>query len=234
MNVFYCLSLCFVIATNVGLLLGNELTTGLCVILAVYCVELMSDGGAILGGLQANPAWNKYFGRPQGVRLGLYTAAYFLPSVVTSYFGDYISGKYGRRWAVIIGMSFMLAGALVNSFAANVAMWVGGRAIAGVGVGIVKVGAPVLIQEIAHPRLRPTLGSCYQAFAYIGQFLAGWMTCGLFSSPYADDSCRFVHLGRLVVAMAVGFTSSRPGLCDTRRLVLSRIAKGESQRAHAI
>lgn len=47
----------------------------------------------------------------------------------------------------------------------------------GAGVGMVKVAAPVLIQEIAHPRLRPILGSCYQTFAYIGTFFAALMTC---------------------------------------------------------
>jgi hypothetical protein len=47
----------------------------------------------------------------------------------------------------------------------------------GAGVGIVKVAAPVLIQEISHPRLRPILGSCYQTFAYFGIFFAALMTC---------------------------------------------------------
>lgn len=51
-----------------------------------------------------------------------------------------------------------------------------GRVIIGSGVGIVKVAAPILIQEIAHPRLRPILGSCYQTFAYIGALLAALMT----------------------------------------------------------
>lgn len=54
---------------------------------------------------------------------------------------------------------------------------ISGRAIMGAGVGIVKVAAPVLIQEIAHPRLRSILGSCYQTFAYIGIFFAAFMTC---------------------------------------------------------
>lgn len=54
---------------------------------------------------------------------------------------------------------------------------IAGRAIIGTGVGIVKVAAPILIQEISHPRLRPILGSCYQTFAYIGAFFAALMTC---------------------------------------------------------
>lgn len=96
---------------------------------------------------------------------------------MTSFIGDWISNRWGRRWSVIVGMLVMLVGGFINTFAVNAAMWVTGRAIVGCGVGVVKVGAPVLIQEIAHPRLRPTLGSCYQSFAYFGQFFGGWMTC---------------------------------------------------------
>lgn len=56
-----------------------------------------------------------------------------------------------------------------------------GRAVIGCGVGIVKVAAPVLIQEIAHPRIRAILGSCYQTFAYFGIFFAAFMTCERYS-----------------------------------------------------
>jgi MFS family permease len=153
-NVFHGLGLCLVIATN-------------------------GYGAGLLGGFQAVPQWIDYFGNPKGNLLGLYAASYFLPSIVTSYIGDFISTKFGRRWAVFVGMALMLAGGIVNTFANGVGMWVGGRAIIGSGVGIVKVGAPVLIQEIAHPRLRATLGSCYQGFAYVGGIVASFMCCEL-------------------------------------------------------
>lgn len=85
------------------------------------------------------PQWTEYFDNPKGNLLGLYAASYFLPSIVTSYAGDYISTAYGRRWAIFVGMSLMLAGSVVNTFANGVGMWVGGRAIIGAGVGVVKV-----------------------------------------------------------------------------------------------
>lgn len=124
-------------------------------------------------------------------------ASYFLPSVFTAFIGDYLSTRYGRRTGIAVGNLLVLAGSLINAFAVNIGMWVAGtsrpyrylqpggltrsfplgRAIIGAGIGITKVAAPVLIQEIAHPRLRPILGSCYQTFAYIGAAVAAFITC---------------------------------------------------------
>ncbi|KOS36789.1 hypothetical protein ACN38_g12444 [Penicillium nordicum] len=42
----------------------------------------------------------------------------------------------------------------------------------GAGGGISKVAAPALIQEIAHPRLRPMLACCYYPFFYFGSLLS--------------------------------------------------------------
>jgi MFS family permease len=92
-----------------------------------------------MGGYQAQPAWQKFFNSPTGNLLGLYGAAYFLPSVVTSYIGDFISNRYGRRWAIMVGMAIMLVGGVVNTFAVNIPMWVAGRVVIGAGVGIMKV-----------------------------------------------------------------------------------------------
>ena len=188
-NVFHGLGLCLVIATN-------------------------GFGASLMGGFQAIPAWIKFFNAPKGTTLGLYSAAYFLPSVVTSYVGDYISSRFGRRWAVFVGMGLMLIGGLLNALAVNIAMWLCGRVVIGSGVGIVKVsstmqlqedqlmlaqvGAPVLIQEIAHPRLRPILGSCYQAFAYIGTLVAAWMCCELVCLLQIRTATHFIVAGLYV------------------------------------
>jgi MFS family permease len=107
---------------------------GLCLVIATN-----GFGASLLGGFQAIPSWIKFFNAPKGTTLGLYAASYFLPSVFTAYIGDFISGRYGRRWAIFVGMFLMLVGGVLNSFAVNIAMWIVGRAIIGAGVGVVKV-----------------------------------------------------------------------------------------------
>ncbi|KAG7133769.1 Lactose permease like protein [Verticillium longisporum] len=140
------------------------------------CLVIATNGSSLLNGFQAIPSWQKYFKRPTGALLGIYAASFFLPSIFTSFIGDYLSTKLGRRWCILISTVVLTIGALVNTFANSIGMWCGGRAIMGAGVGMIKVATPVLIQEISHPRLRPILGSCYQTFAYFGGFFSALMT----------------------------------------------------------
>ncbi|KFY50103.1 hypothetical protein V495_00347, partial [Pseudogymnoascus sp. VKM F-4514 (FW-929)] len=134
--------------------------------------QMILDDAGLLNGLQAVVAWNEYFDYPKGTTLGLYAASLYIPSIVTAYLGDFLSQHYGRRCALAVGSVLVLAGSFINAFAMNSGMWVAGRAIMGGGGGIAKVAAPALIQEIAHPRLRPMLACCYSPFFYFGSLLS--------------------------------------------------------------
>ncbi|CBX93191.1 similar to hexose transporter [Plenodomus lingam JN3] len=153
---------------------------GLCLVI----FYLGYDGG-LLNGLQAIEAWNVFLNYPRGVILGLYASTLFLPSIVTAYIGDFLSARYGRRLALAVGTLLAFAGALVNTFAHNAGTWVAGRVIIGAGSGIAKVAAPALIQEIAHPRIRPIMASCYFPSFYFGSFLSA-LLC--FAGLYMEGS----------------------------------------------
>ncbi|KAH7168188.1 general substrate transporter [Fusarium sp. MPI-SDFR-AT-0072] len=140
---------------------------GLCLV-----IFYLGYDASLLTGLQALDSWAIFLHHPKGPILGLYTATLFLPSIVTAYVGDYLSQHLGRRFALALGSFLVLAGSFVNALAINPEMWVAGRVIMGAGGGIAKVAAPALIQEIAHPRLRPMLACCYYPFFYFGSLLS--------------------------------------------------------------
>ncbi|KAH7006786.1 general substrate transporter [Ilyonectria destructans] len=144
---------------------------GLCLVI-FYLVSVNLDDASLLNGLQAIASWEQFLDRPKGPTLGLYTATLYLPSILTAYLGDFVSQRFGRRLALTLGTFVVLAGSFINALAVNPGMWVAGRAIMGAGGGIAKVAAPALIQEIAHPRLRPVLASCYYPFFYLGSLLS--------------------------------------------------------------
>lgn len=50
------------------------------------------------------------------------------------------------------------------------------RVVAGAGGTVSKVGAPALLHETAHPRLRAQLGYMYFGCYYIGSILSSIMT----------------------------------------------------------
>jgi MFS family permease len=71
----------------------------------------------------------------------------------------------------------IVIGALVNGLANSEGMFIGGRIILGFGGGITKVCAPALLNEIAHPRLRPILACIYYPFYFFGSTISAWLCC---------------------------------------------------------
>jgi MFS family permease len=76
-------------------------------------------------------------------------------------------------------------------------MYIAGRAIIGGGGGIIKAVAVALLQEIAHPRLRPVVAAIYYSLYYSGSTLAAWLS---FASLHieGDWSWRFPSLFQIV------------------------------------
>ncbi|CAG7560652.1 unnamed protein product [Fusarium equiseti] len=188
---------------DAGLRRNVALGLGLCLVIATNIKQVFYPAFK-----QCPHGRGSYFKQPTGALLGIYTSSFFLPSIVTSFVGDYINTKFGRRWCIIIANIILVLGALINTFTISIGMWCAGRAVMGVGVGIVKVAAPVLIQEISHPRLRPILGSCYQTFAYFGIFFAALMTfVGLYVP--GDWGWRFPSLLQVLGPIAVLITINK-------------------------
>ena len=50
-------------------------------------------------------------------------------------------------------------GAIINSAAINLGMYIAGRVLMGVGISMALTIAPTLLQEFAHPRYRAQIGS---------------------------------------------------------------------------
>jgi MFS family permease len=98
----------------------------------------------------------------------------------------------------LIRISGQIIGAFVNAFSTSVGMYVGSRIILGFGGGMTKVVAPPLLQETAHPRLRPILASMYYALYYAGSILAAWLTFGTLHMSSTEWSWRLPSLFQVV------------------------------------
>jgi MFS family permease len=107
-------------------------------------------------------------------------------------------------------------------------VFIGSRWIIGAGGGVTKVCAPALLHEIAHPRLRATLGATYYAFAYMGGVFAAWICFGGLYIP-STWSWRFPTLfqfaGPLVVILI---------LIDVPESPRYLMRKGQEDKAVAI
>jgi len=81
--------------------------------------------------------------------------------------------------------------------------------IVGIGGGITKVAAPALLHELAHPRLRATMGTMYYGFYHFGGAVSGVMCSRYIDVISADDSCRTI---RPEYRMAMANALFPPGL----------------------
>jgi sugar porter (SP) family MFS transporter len=93
----------------------------------------------------------------------------------------------------------MLGGALQTG-AQNLGYMMAGRAIAGVGVGILVMIIPMYQAELAHPSVRGRIGGLVQFMLGIGALAAAWISWGVdVSIPGSNDAQFRVSLGIQVV-----------------------------------
>ncbi|PSK37359.1 High-affinity glucose transporter [Elsinoe australis] len=155
-----------------------------------FCVFYLGYDASLLNGLQPMPQWKAYFDNPNSSYLGLISASLFLPAIITPYFSQYISDRFGRKTSLAVGSVLLIIGAFVNAFATNAGMFIGGRVLVGAAGPFGKITAIALLQEIAHPRLRPILATCYYSNYYFGSIAAAWFCFGSLRWGSTDWSWR--------------------------------------------
>ncbi|KAK5957724.1 hypothetical protein OHC33_000913 [Knufia fluminis] len=143
-----------------------------------FCVFYLGYDASLLNGLQAMPQWKAYFNSPSSSFLGLIYASLFLPAIVTPYISSMINDRWGRKAALGVGSIILIIGAFVNAFATNVGMFIAGRVLIGGAGPFGKTTAIALLQEIAHPRLRPILATAFYANYYVGSVAAAGFCFG--------------------------------------------------------
>ncbi|KAF4547930.1 Sugar (and other) transporter-like protein 29 [Elsinoe fawcettii] len=176
---------------------------------------------ALINSLQATPAWDRYFGHPRGVLLGIISAVLAFGSCLATPFISYVGDTWGRKWGVTVGCGIMLVGGIIQGASINLPMFCVSRFIIGFGLVFANTYAPILIGELAHPKDRQTSW-------YIGAILAAWIGFGFYtrSTDWAwRVPCLLQCLPALIAIIGVQLLPESP-----RYL----IARGRNEEALAI
>lgn len=96
---------------------------------ACVILILSSYGFLLAGGYQLLDQWEEYFDHPTGSKLGLLGAIQTIGSLGSIPLAPYASDFLGRRGAIMMGGSIMIAGAALQTAAQNVNMFIGSRAL---------------------------------------------------------------------------------------------------------
>ena len=115
--------------------------------------------------------------------LGVYAWG-FNAFVVTSLVGMVIAGSWcdssGPRIPMLTGIAIFAGGAVVAGFAPSMAVFIGARAIQGLGSGAMIVAIYVLIarafDEALRPRAFSLLAAAWVVPGLVGPLIAGWLT----------------------------------------------------------
>ncbi|OBT82231.1 hypothetical protein VE02_09408 [Pseudogymnoascus sp. 03VT05] len=108
----------------------------------------------------------------------LMTAMLLLGAFIGCIFMPYLADRISRKWALTVVVIIFDIGAIIQTATQSYSALVVGRAIGGIGVGTLAMGAPLYISEISPPNLRGTLLVLESISIVSGVVIAFWITYG--------------------------------------------------------
>jgi MFS family permease len=81
----------------------------------------------------------------------------------------FTNDRFGRKHSITIGSAIIVVGAVLQTAAVNVAMFVVARLILGIGIPFCISGASQLIAELTYPRHRSVLNGLFNESWYAGK-----------------------------------------------------------------
>lgn len=107
------------------------------------------------------------------------------------FFGAFVAGPLadwlGRRLTIMTGAIIFCLGGALQTGAQNLAYLYSGRAVAGLGVGILVMIVPLYQAEIAHPSIRGRITGLQQLLLGVGACVASKYWSSLYQLQLTDN-----------------------------------------------
>lgn len=133
---------------------------------------------ALISGLLANPRWISDMNLTSSSLQGLTIAALSFGAIGAIIPAAYASDRLGRRWSIIFGNIFLIAGIIGQTLTNTAVQFLGTRLLLGFVDVFVVVSSPALLAELCHPRQRGPVTALYMTFFYVGAITAAWVSYG--------------------------------------------------------
>jgi MFS family permease len=117
---------------------------------------------SMLNNMRILPQWTNYFNNPSGSPLGLLTAMDSIGSIASLPIAPFISDRFGRKVAIIVGCVIMVAAGVVQAAAQNLSMFEGARFFMSFGNSMAQLSSPLLLTELCHPQYRGRVTAIYK------------------------------------------------------------------------
>lgn len=142
-----------------------------------YGKQTVGYDTALLNALNILPTYTDYF-RLNAATTGLNTASIFIGGILGPILSAPAADRFGRRPAMFWSSLVAIVGVVIQTTAQNIAMFVVGRIIIGLGASASGVAGGVYLSETFYSRLRAYGVGSLNDFYWIGAILAAAITLG--------------------------------------------------------
>jgi len=134
-----------------------------------------------------------YFNHPSPNLTGAIVSTYSGGQGLGNLSGGYLGDKLGRKKTIWLASTLALIGAILQTAAVNITMFLVGRIMAGYAIGLVYAVSSIYNAEIAPPKIRGITVGLQTQMISIGYALANWV--GVFGSFAAGNAAWRIPLG---------------------------------------
>ncbi len=125
--------------------------------------------------------------------------------IVGPFVGGLLCDRIGREKAMIVSAVLLGVGALGDTVANSVSVFVGFRILCGFAVGIGSIASPMYLAEMAPPRMRGKLGLTWQLAIVVGSAMAPLVSypLALYLSP--ESAWRWMFGSQLAILLVLSY-----------------------------
>lgn len=154
----------------------------------------------------------------------LVVSAVLVGAVLGATTGGALTGRFGRRWLIIIAGVVFTASAIGTAFAPTVGWLIAARVASGVGIGIASFISPMYIAELVPAKVRGSLVAVNMLAITTGIVIA-YLVDYAFSSSHA-----WRWMFGLAALPSIGLIIGMWWLPDSPRWLISRSKVGEARK----
>ncbi|KKK20158.1 hypothetical protein P175DRAFT_0529747 [Aspergillus ochraceoroseus IBT 24754] len=177
-------------------------------LVAAACMVLYGYDASVYNSVQGSKNWVAHFNHPDNNMIGAVNTAYTVGAIFGGFFlGGPTADFLGRKVGMGIGCAFVIVATFMQAWAPrhNIACFLAGRCIIGIGQGIALTSGPIYIGELAPPEIRGKIMTFWQMFYSVGSFICFWVNyaCTKHTKKLGEWDWKMVVIFQLLVPVLI-------------------------------
>ncbi|KUI66618.1 Lactose permease [Cytospora mali] len=151
--------------------LKMSLTTAMVVSVCIVDSVTIAYDGSVMGSVNVMESYRAYFDL-RTATIAVNSTAVYLGAILIAPIAGYLVDWRGRRESIAVSAVLNIIGAVISGAAQNIGMFIAGRMIIGLGMGLAQTAAGSYVSETTAPKVRSLALGLYFTCWALGSFLA--------------------------------------------------------------